>query len=47
MVLIPKMCPECGSTNFVIDIKADETICSNCGLVIEQSKSLKEKVIFT
>ena len=30
-------CPECGSTNLVIDSEMGEYICSRCGLVIEES----------
>ena len=30
-------CPECESTNLVIDIEMGELICGNCGLVIEEN----------
>ena len=31
-----KVCPECGSTNFVQDYVRGELVCSNCGLVITE-----------
>jgi transcription initiation factor TFIIB len=31
------MCPECGSTNLVIDSEMGEYVCGRCGLVIEEN----------
>ncbi|MEM1507618.1 MAG: transcription initiation factor IIB [Candidatus Bathyarchaeia archaeon] len=36
MVVVDK-CPECGSTNLISDPDTGEIICSNCGLVIQES----------
>lgn len=36
VVMLDK-CPECGSTNLISDPDTGETICGNCGLVIQES----------
>ncbi|MBI2545380.1 MAG: transcription initiation factor IIB [Candidatus Aenigmarchaeota archaeon] len=32
-----KKCPDCGNTNFLEDSQRGELVCSNCGLVMEES----------
>jgi len=35
--IVTVKCPECGSTNLVIDSEMGEYVCSRCGLVIEEN----------
>jgi len=35
--LVSVRCPECGSTNLVLDSEMGEYVCSRCGLVIEEN----------
>ncbi|MEM2110972.1 MAG: transcription initiation factor IIB [Candidatus Bathyarchaeia archaeon] len=34
--MLVEKCPECGGTNFVHDYESGETVCGNCGLVLQE-----------
>jgi transcription initiation factor TFIIB len=35
--IVTVRCPECGSTNIIVDSEMGEYVCGNCGLVIEEN----------
>ena len=40
--MVTVKCPECGSTNLVLDSEMGESVCSRCGLVVEDNMHSQE-----